>query len=268
MNKKRILYTKLFAGSALSFFLIFFTWNSSYADYCFSLIFPLIMLLIVSYGYIELKMEERHCFKKCYFNKDNTFAKKVLSSRFFVTIFYIVISIVMSVSTFMVSLDFSTLLWWYFVVHIVLSIFVIRSLNQLFKNIFQGKYQRLFAREWSIRIMSVLLIGVPAHLSLNSYTPEYLSHSLKETVINATASVSSKCGYIAEVLKYGKMIDSSFWWVISESTDHINNTVMKIGIWFAFLFYNSLALLGINRFILQIIYMLNKAFDIKMEREE
>lgn len=264
MDKKIILYSELLVGTILSFFLIFFIWKSSFSYHCLSLVLPFIMLIVVSYGYIELKMEERHCIKKCYF-KNNTFFAKVLSSRLFISIFYVIVSIVMSISTFVVSLGFSTFLWWYLVVHILVSILVFKSLNYLFRNTFQERYQALFAREWSIKIMAFLLIGVFIYISLNSYTPEYLSHSLKETVNNAIKSVSSNCEYIALILKFGKLIDSSFWWILSESTEQINNMAMKAGIWLAFLFYNSLALLGINRLILQIIYILNKKFDNKKE---
>lgn len=259
MNKETILFIKLFTGTALSFFLIFFTWKLTYSYHCLSLLFPFIMLLVISYGYIELKMEERKCIKKCYF-KEKSFFAKLLSSHIFVTLFYIVASITMTISTFIVSLDFSKLLWLYLVLHIALSILMFRGLSYFFQKTFQENYQKLFAREWSIRIMAFILIGVFIYLSLNTYTPEYLTHSLKETIENARGTVSSDCRYIETFLQYAKSIDASFWWIISEGTEQVNNTVIKTGIWLAFLFYNSLAILGINRFIFQVIYMLNNLF--------
>jgi hypothetical protein len=218
------------------------------------------MLLVISYGYIELKIEERRCIKECYFKPKSLFSK-FLSSQVFIIIFYIIASITMSISTFMVSLDFSKSLWIYLVLHIALSALLFRTLYYLFQKTFKENYQKLFAREWSIRIMSVILIGVFVYLSLNAYIPEYLTHSLKETIGNATATVSSECSYIERFLQYGKSIDASFWWIINESAEQIHNTVIKTGIWLAFLFYNSLAILGINRFIFQIIYILNNLFD-------
>lgn len=255
----KLFYIKLFLGTILSVFLLFSTWKATYSYHCVSLIFPLIMLFVISRGYIELKMEERICFKNCYFK--NGIISKILTSRFFVTIFYLLLSTIMTISTFMVSIDFSILLWSYFIVHILLSVLLFRYLNHLFKNTFQERYQLIFAREWTIRIMTVLLIVVFIYISLNEYTPVYLSHSLTETVNNATNAISSSCDAINVILKFGKTIDSSFWWVVYESAEQVNNTLIKTGIWFAFLFYNSLALLGINRLMLQIIYMLNNLFD-------
>ena len=252
--------SKLFAGTALSFFLLFLLWHTSYADYCLALFFPLLMLLAVSYGYIELKMAERHCIKRCYFKEKSLFSK-LLSSRILVTFVYMVLSLAMTLSTFAVSLDFPSWLWWYLIFHILVSLLVFRYLSHLFIHTFQEKYLSLFAREWSIRIMAFLLIGIFVYMSLNTYTPEYLTHSLKETVMRASDMVSSHCVYIEKVLKIGKIIDSSFWWVISESTEQMDHSVVKTGIWLAFLFYNSLALLGINRLVMQIIYVLDRGFS-------
>ncbi len=261
MNKN-ILMIKLFLGTTFSIFLLFFTWKISYSSHCFSLILPIIMLIIIGYGQIELKMEERSCTKKCYF-KDGTFFAKILSSRFFVTIFYILVSIAMTISTFMVAIDFPTFLWLYFVIHILLSLFLFRYLNYKFKNIFQQQYQSLFAREWTIRLMAVILMVVFIYISLNEYTPAYLTNSLQQTVNYARDSIFSNCDIINITLKYGKTIDSTFWWAVSESTAQIHNTLIKTGIWFVFLFFNSLALLGVNRLIIQIIYMLNNIFNNK-----
>lgn len=256
----KLFYIKLFLGTILSVFLLFFIWKASYSYHCVSLIFPLIMLFVISRGYIELKMEERFCFKECYFKEGAPFSR-ILTSRFFVTIFYLLLSMIMTISTFMISIDFSILLWSYFIVHILLSVLLFRYLKHLFRDTFQERYQLIFAREWTIRIMTVLLIVVFIYISLNEYTPVYLSHSLSETVNNATNAISSSCDAINIILKFGKTVDSSFWWVVYESTEQVNNTLIKTGIWVAFLFYNSLALLGINRLMLQVIYMLNNLFD-------
>lgn len=261
MNKN-ILTLKLFLGTTFSIFLLFFTWKVSYSDHCFSLIFPIIMLIIIGYGHIELKMEERSCFKKCYF-KDATIFARILSSRLLVTIFYILISIAMTISTFMISLDITMFLWLYFILHILLSLFLFRYLNYKFKNIFQQEYQSLFAREWTIRLMAFILIIVFIYISLNGYTPAYLSNSLTQTVNQARDSIFSNCNVINVTLKYGKTIDSTFWWIVSESTEQVHNNLIKTVTWFVFLIYNSLALMGINRLIIQIIYMLNNIFNNK-----
>jgi len=251
---------KLLLGTVLAIFLIFFNWKASYPHYCLSLLFPLVVLVIISYGYIELKMEERNCFKQCYF-KSNSFFAKLLSGRFFVTLFYLLASLAMTASIFSSAIDYSVWLWLYLLLHSALSLFLFTYLDQVFGTMLQKRYQSIFAREWTIRLMGVPLIAVFLSLSLNSYEPAYLSDSLQETISNASRSISSDCDIINRILKLGKTIDSSFWWVIHESTEQTSRPVIKAGIWVAFLLYNSLALLGINRLIIQIIYLLRKAFS-------
>ena len=257
---RKIQYVKLFTGTVLAVFLIFFNWKGSYAHYCLSLLFPLLVLLIISYGYIELKMKERTCFKNCYF-QDNSFFARLLSGRFFVTLFYLLTSFAMTITIFASAIDYPDLLWFYLLLHTLLSLFLFFYLDRLFGRMLHRRYRSIFAREWTIHIMGVLLIAVFLYLSLNSYEPAYLTDSLQETILNASKSISSDCDLINRILKLGKTIDSSFWWVIHESTEQTSNSMIKAGIWVAFLLYNSLALLGINRLIIQIIYLLNTIFS-------
>ena len=114
--------------------------------------------------------------------------------------------------------------------------------------------------------MGLLLVAVFIYLSLNTYLPTYLSESLQETIKNASDGVSSSCDIINYVLKFGKTIDSSFWWIIDKGTSHTDKPLLKAAVWIAFLFYNSLALLGINRLIVQIIYILDKLFGYTKEK--
>jgi len=259
-ERGRVHYMKLFLGTVVAVFLIFFNWKASYAHYCLSLIFPLLVLLIISYGYIELKMEERTCFKNCYL-KGNSFFARLLSGRFFVTLFYLLASFAMTVTIFTSAIDYPDLLWFYLLLHTLLSLFLFVYLDRVFGKMLHRRYRSIFAREWTIHMMGVLLIAVFLYLSLNSYEPDYLSNSLQETILNASKSISSDCDLINRILKLGKTIDSSFWWVIHESTEQTSSSLIKAGIWIAFLLYNSLALLGINRLIIQIIYLLSKTFN-------
>ncbi len=256
----------VFTGTILVIFLVFFTWKESYPYHCLSLIFPIMMLATVSYGYYEFKKKERECFRDCYFKSD-TVPSRFLSSRsYIIMIFYLLVSILMTISTFMISIEFPRLLWFYFIIHVLLSMTLFIFLTFLFGKIFKEKHQLLFAREWTVNIMAVIIIVVFIYISLNEYTPAYLSNSLQQTVNTATASVFSNCDVTNTSLKYGKAIDSSFWWITNESAEQIDNTLIKSIIWIGFVAYNSFALLGINRFMILIIYYLDTKI-LKNKRE-
>jgi len=258
---------KIFIATALSFFLLFFTWIESYRLSCLALLFPVVMLAVVTYGYYELKMHQRRCFAKCYLKKD-TFASKIFVSKsYFILLFYTILTTAMVASTFTVVMGFSKLLWVYFFIHILLSYILFIFLSKRLKYALNEEYNLLFAREWTINIMALLLIVVFTYITLNTYTPTYLSSSLEQTITNAMASSSSSCEIIDSILKYTKVADSTFWWIVNESTTQINNTLLKTFIWIVFILYNSLALLGINRLIIVSLYLFTKSNILKNEKE-
>ena len=50
-------------------------------------------------------------------------------------------------------------------------------------------------------------------------------------------------------LKARVEIDSVFWWMINKKSDYFDNQLMKTGIWFGFLFFNSLVFYINDRFL-------------------
>jgi len=248
---------KVFIQTTIGFFLIFFIWIESYQIGCISLLFPAIMIGVVSYGYYELKMHQRRCFAKCYL-KEDTFASKIFVSKsYFILLFYTLLTTAMATSTFIVAIEFTHKLWLYFIMHILLSLLLFNFLSKLLKATLKENYHILFAREWTINIMAIVLMGVFTYITLNSYTPEYLASSLQQTIANAMIFASSNCEIIDTILKYIKVADSTFWWIVNESTNQTNNTLLKTVTWLIFILYNSLALLGINRFIIVSIHILS-----------
>jgi hypothetical protein len=224
------------------------------------LFFPILILLVISYSFIELKMQERICYKQCYFS-DESFIAQILSSRLMVSIFYLFISMAMSISVSYGVIDYAPELWFYLAGHILCVIFIYRYLLFLFKNIIKDKYLTIFAREWTVNITTFLLIVSFIYLTVyEGYIPDYLHENLQETLSNASSTLSSHCQLSAYILKVKIEIDSLFWWGVSQNAEQFNSQSIKVGIWLGFIFINSLALLGLNRFIVQVVCFIDKIF--------
>ncbi len=251
---------KLILASILTIFLILLSWKSTYDYNCYMLIFPIMLLLIISHSFIELKMKERLCFKSCYFKENSLFAR-LLSSKIAVSIFYIIVSIMMSISALSGVIEYPKELWFYLLAHTLLIIFLYKYFFYIFKNSIRDSYRAILAREWAINIGAIFLIGVFIYISINGYEPKYLQNSLQETILVASNSIFSGCDIVNYILKFKIEVDSLFWWIVTQSSNGINNQLAQLGIWLGFLFINSLALLGVNRFIAQIIYLLDKLFQ-------
>ncbi len=258
-SQKMITYLKLIFASILTIFLVLLSWRNTYDYNCYMLIFPIMLLLIISHSFIELKMKERLCFKSCYF-KANSFFAKLLSSKVAVTIFYILVSIMMSISALSGVIEYPKELWIYLLIHTLLMIFLYKYFYYIFKSTIRDSYRSILAREWAINIGAIFLIGVFIYISLNGYEPKYMQSTLHETIIVASNSIVSSCSIVNYILKFKIEVDSLFWWIITQSSDGIHNQLAQLGIWLGFLFMNSLALLGVNRFMAQIIYLLDKLF--------
>ena len=86
---------------------------------------------------------------------------------------------------------------------------------------------------------------------------------MQSSISNATNSISSKSEITEYIFRLKREIDAIFWWSIVNSTEKMQEGVYKTLIWSSFIIINCLAILGINRFIGQIIYLLNKLFKEK-----
>jgi hypothetical protein len=250
---------KLIIGTLLSVFLVFITWNIGYSLGCYMLLFPFIGLLIISYSFIEMRIFERECFSNCYF-KDDTLLAKFMTSRFFLIIIYIVLSILMTISMMYAVLDFELMFWAYLLVHIVIMVLIYKYfIGKLNKQI-NAKFVKILSREWTINMSSILLLIIYIYIAMNNYQPSYLTSDLESSIQLATNSIKSQCHIIDFILRLKVELDAWFWWLMVYSTDQMSNGLVKNMIWASFIVMNGLALLGINRFIAQIIYLLDKLF--------
>ncbi len=248
---------KLLIGSSILIFMVLLSWHNFYNYSCISLIFPLIIWGVVSYSFIEKKMNERLCFKECYFD-NSSILSRLLLSPYLVSFVYIILSSLLALSIIYGVISYPIMLWWYFVVHILLVILIYLSLIKVFNSIIRDRYIEIFAREWAINISSLLLISIYIYILLTGYIPTYLSSSLLETIQNASNSITSNCLYIDYILRLNIELDSSFWWITSNSSEIIDTSLSKSAIWLGFILLNSLAILGVNRFIVTIVYLVNK----------
>jgi len=254
-------FLKHYAASILLIFPILMSWETGYSYGCYMLFFPLIMLLIISHSFIELKMQQRLCFKHCYFTQESLFAK-LLASRVFVSIIYFILSLLMSITLLYGIIDYSRELWLYLAIHILLVILLYRAIFQALSHTIKKDYLPIFAKEWTINISSLLLIMVFIYLTLyQGYVPAYLTDNLQQTISNASNTMHSDCYLSRIILKLKIEIDGLFWWLVSQNAEYFNDQTIKMTLWLLFIFINSLALSGLNRFIVQIIYLIDKLFN-------
>jgi hypothetical protein len=264
LHAKTVHNIKLFIGSIVVIFLVLFGWKITYSHGCLALVFPLILLTVIAWGLIEIKIHRRLCFKNCYF-KETAFLAKILTSKVSTTVLYLLASIAMAVSIMHSIIDYPLELLGYIVLHIIIVIIVFKFLNKQLASSIHTKYLSLFSREMTIKISMLLLFFAYIYIVFNGYTPTYLRETLEETIRIATNSIHSQCYIVDYVLRLKTELDAWFWWSFFATSDAMGNGILKYSMWIGFITVNGLAILGINRFIVQIVYILNIMFGIKQK---
>ncbi|MDT8338340.1 MAG: hypothetical protein RQ763_03980 [Sulfurimonas sp.] len=244
-------------GAIAVIFLVLILWVYTYKLGCFSLLMPIIVTVVIASGYIEIRMKQKECFRDCYFKK-NTLISKILTSPVLPSIFFILLSISYSLSLMYLSINFDSVFYLLLTLFIAAVFGIYRFFLNFFANIVNDKHLEIFARETTVKISALILFCGYAYLFLNSSEPEYLRETLKETLTAATNSISSNCSFVDVVLRTQTEVDSRIWFLMKESNSAIEEQSSKNILWISFMILNSLAILGLNRFIVQVIYLLNK----------
>lgn len=259
-------FFKLSLKTAIVMSIILFGWIMTYQNTCFSLFFAFLFWLLIAWSFIDIKMHERLCIRQCYFHPKSLISK-ILSSRIMVTIFFLTVAFLMSYSALISILEFDTLQWGYIVIHILILTLLYMTMQKVFVNVIQEKYLKIMAREWSINIAAIFLLAWVIYWSLKGETPLYLQSTLKETLSTATTVIQSNCHVTDTVLRFNKETEAISWWLMSKESEVLKSEHLKLGAWIIFLFFQALAVLGLNRWIAQIIYLIDN-YVLKQKKKD
>lgn len=253
---KTLFFKQIFASILIIFFILL-SWKFTFNLWCFSLLIPILIMFVLASSFIELKMNQKKCFRNCYF-KENTLVSKVLTSPFFTIIFFLILSFSYTMTLMYNILTFEKIFYFIIVSFIVLTFLIFRFFIKIFRNIVNEVHLEIFAREVTAKITAFILFCIYFYLILNSYEPEYLKQTAIQTANAASNSIASNCKISDLILRFQAEISSQVWFLIKESNSLIPKDIMKTILWLAFIFINALSVLGLNRFIVQVIYLVNK----------
>lgn len=250
-NLKQIL------GAIIIIYFILIAWSNTYQIGCFSLIIPILITLIIASSYIEIKLKQKECFRNCYF-KENTIISRILMSPYLTSMFFVLLSISYTITLMYDILSFR--MEFYFIIGIF--IFAVYKIYKFLLNFFSGivndKHLQIFAREVTSKISSFILFCVYTVIFINGYEPEYLKSTLEETLTFVTNSISSECSYIDFVLRIKIEIEAHMWFYMKELDNLASDKNVKKLAWIGFIIFNALSILGLNRLIIQVVYLVNK----------
>ena len=250
-EKKQLIFSILFP------ILVLFFIQVTYKYSCYFLIASIFMVFFIAYSFFQKRMREKNCFKNCYF-KEDTFIAKIIISPYFTMIFYLFVSLIYTISIIYAVVSFE----WYFYIFLgffIAFVFVLyHKLLLWFSNIVHEKHLEIFTKELTIKISSLFLFIVYIFLFIYSYEPSYLTTNLEESLKLATNSLSSNCQYLDYILRLKVELDTHFWFFTKQSSQILENQELKNIVWILFIVVNAISILGLNRFIVQIVSLSSK----------
>ncbi len=167
-------------------------WRLTYDKSCFSLVFVLLILGIVTYSYVSLKMHQRKCFADCYVNKKSCLFT-MLKSPIIVSCFYFIFSIFTSISIAYSVLDYNWMMWGLVFCTIVVCTAVFGVFEKMLKNTIKEDYLMLMSREASSLVGIFFFVGLSCSVIYTNNMPGYLKLGLIDTIKAASDSIYSSC---------------------------------------------------------------------------
>lgn len=161
---KTILGTSVIIGVLLGL------WRWTYDKSCFSLVFVLLILGIVTYSYVSLKMHQRKCFADCYVNKKSCLFT-MLNSPIMVSCFYFIFSIFTSISIAYSVLDYNWMMWGLVFLTIVVCVAVFGVFEKMLKNTIKEDYLMLMSREASSLVGIFFFVGLSCYVIILTTCP-------------------------------------------------------------------------------------------------
>lgn len=258
MEKRKLNLKQVFASIIIIYFILI-AWKFTYQLGCFSLLIPILIILILASSFIEIKLNQKKCFKNCYF-KDNTIISKILVSPYFTSLYFILVSIVYSITLMYDILNFNIQIYIFIIIFLFIVFYIYLFLLNFFSGVVNDKYLELFTREITAKVSALLLFICYVYFFINGYEPEYLTSTLEETLSIATNSIYSDCLYIETILRVKIEIEAHIWFYMKELDNLDTNKNLKTLSWIGFIIFNTISILGLNRLLVQIVYLTTKIF--------
>ena len=237
-------------GITIFIVLFFEVWKVSYSLMCpVSLIVPLFILIIIGASFYGIKLQQRECFRECFFEK-KSFISRMLSHKLFIIIIYTFITIPLTISTIYLMLQYTHEMTKYLIAYIIFLYSSYRIVTGVLKGIVRDKFLLLFAKEITGKITSLFAVAGYLYILINQTLPKYLSENLLETIGNASNTVSSECILIDYILRLKIKIDSTLLWLVNDATNQMVDPIVVGSVWAVFVLVGSLAIIGINTILL------------------
>lgn len=224
---------------------------------CFSLVVVFVSLVIIASSYIEFGLKQKRCVYLCFFY-DKSLIFRLLTSPYLLVVFLTFYSALLSISIFLEVFTFTLWIWLYLGLHTVVMTLLFYKVKALLSASVKPEMLDLIAMGLSAKIGAIIFFIVYILFFYYSETPAYIQETLLKTIHLATQDIHSSCAFVEYFAQLKVELNATMLWSLLYSTQYLENENYKILLWLGYFISSALSAIGINRLIVQIIYLLQK----------
>ncbi len=244
-------------GIGLVGFLFLLIWIQFSKYWCYSLIVPLMFLILItrnSYTYAKAK---KLCLGKCYFDEKSIiyyfWTRKVYI--FFVALF---VGSVLTLSLVLASTQFTFIDIGVLALDTFLLVILYSFLEK--NNTFNKKIKIPIIKNITAWINSIFIVVIYFILTYYQTPPDYLQVDLNSTLQIIQKKTYSQCETIDFLAYITSSIIAIKWWLLTKATFIFENIYLKKILWILHLLGNYMMIFAYSRFLLELldIFMLQE----------
>lgn len=243
MNFLKNFRLKVAILSVLLVELLLSSWQVAFQS-CFGLIIFSIFIIIILWSSIQIRVQQRVCFRNCYL-KEQSFLFNLLTSNKLTILVSIVTSFFIALVVSDVTMKIGIELLIYISIHTFLMSILFISLKNKMKKSTHKVLTTLFAKEIAIKVGSMLMLIA------------FALDILYNNKVNADFRIYSNCNLIDQILNVNFLINKNIVQVV--------DTINTWWSWSLYVLYSAIASFGLNRVVMQIVYSVDKAMEQKNE---
>lgn len=250
--------------SIILLFLFYFTYSQVYSHTSWTLLLPLLVLLVTTYGIYQCRLYKRQCIARC-FLREGTWPYAVMHGRFFCIVFSLFIAFIYTVSL----MSFIALDTWhglqYVLANFVLLIFFYSLLNPVIHRWVSQNISEVITRKIVSGCAFVLIAPIYIWISFNTPIPEYVDpNSLSNTISSASQEVFIVCPLTNFIMKAVHEFNAIFFYYSTVSSLTLENNLLRFLIWMLFFVKTSFVFMAMSRFNIEVISRVSRYYLTKM----
>lgn len=223
---------------------------------CWLVLSWLVMWVLIAKGLYEKQLFKRACFARCYL-QPKTWLTTWLQRRWWPLFISGVFAIIYSLASVFFIIELGAVAFIIFALNLLVLAGLFNFFTRLANQQVAPAAQAIFVKNASLLVASGLGVAALTGYLLISQPPSYLQPTFSATLAAANNSYVSNCVVVDALLSLKTSLNAATWFAMHQLSQLVSAKYLKLPLWLGFLLLNALALIGVNRLMLEVLHWVN-----------